>query len=100
MSCYFIVSVYEDEDRRENYAEYIKLVKPIVERHGGEYLVRTDVVFSLSDSWKPDRFIVIRFPDRKALDHCFSSKEYVDIMHKRETDVDSRAIIVGGLDEN
>lgn len=100
MSCYFIVSVYEDEGRKENYAEYIKLVKPIVEKYEGEYLVRTDDVFTLSDSWKPDRLIVIRFPDRKALDQCFSSKEYIDIMHKRETDVDSRAIIVGGLDED
>lgn len=100
MSCYFIVSVYEDEGRKENYAEYIKLVKPIVEKYEGEYLVRTDDVFTLSDSWKPDRLIVIHFPDRRALDQCFSSKEYIDIMHKRETDVDSRAIIVGGLDED
>lgn len=100
MECYFVVSIYEGEERNMDYAEYIKKVKPVVEKYGGKYLVRTDAVFSLSDNWNPDRFIIIRFSDRKTLDLCFSSKEYTDIMYKRIGAVDSRAIIVGGCDED
>jgi uncharacterized protein (DUF1330 family) len=77
MSCYFIVSVrIEQPDSRAQYDAYIEQVKPIVERFGGEYLVRTEDIVPLSEQWKPDRIIVIRFPNREALDQCFASDQY------------------------
>lgn len=45
MSCFFLVDVYIDNDKgRGEYADYIEKVRPIAERCGGEYLVRTDNV--------------------------------------------------------
>jgi len=84
MSCYFIISVFLEPGKdRADYDDYIKLVKPIVEEHGGKYVVR-----------HPDRFIMIWFPDRESIDRCFSSEKYRKIMSKRENTVDSQAIIV------
>ncbi|MGN1031767.1 MAG: DUF1330 domain-containing protein, partial [Butyricicoccaceae bacterium] len=77
MSCYFIVSTYLDSGKsRAGYDDYIRLVAPIVAHYGGKYLVRTEQLTPLSPLWKPDRLIVIRFPNRKQLDHCFASEEY------------------------
>ncbi|MGM9650047.1 MAG: DUF1330 domain-containing protein [Butyricicoccaceae bacterium] len=98
MSCYFIVSTHLDAEKdRTHYDEYIRQVRPIVERYGGEYLVRTEQLTALSERWKPDRLIIIRFPDRTSLDHCFSSTEYQSIVALRTCCTDSRAVIAEGV---
>lgn len=69
-------------------------VKPIVEKYGGRYLIRSDKVIPLQKEWCPERFIVIEWNTKEQLDACFSSKEYRAITALRENSVDSRAIIV------
>ena len=91
MSYYFIVTVSLSSDADTPYDSYIREVKPIVEKHGGEYLVRTNEVIPLSSGWKPDRVI-------ESLERCFSSEEYRQIKSLREDSVDSHAIIVKGTD--
>lgn len=100
MSYYFIVTVSLTEEADTPYDSYIREVKPIVERHGGEYLVRTNEVTPLSPGWRPDRVIVIRFPSRESLERCFASEEYRQIKSLREESVDSHAIIVKGTDDD
>mgnify|MGYP001036661178 FL=1 len=99
MSWYFMVDTYIDEERgRGEYDEYIRQVMPIVEAHGGRYLVRTERLSHLSGERVPQRVIVIRFDTREQLDGCFSSPEYRAIMSKRVESVDSQAVIAEGLD--
>ena len=42
--------------------------------------------------------ILIRFPSRQALDDCFGSEEYRQIMKKRMDSVDARAVVVEGTE--
>ena len=64
MAAFFIVSIQLDNPAaRPLYDAYIKNVRPIVERHGGRYLVRTERLAHLAGDWRPDRVIMIRFPD-------------------------------------
>ena len=75
MSCYFVIDTYIDPDKgRREYDEYIELVKPIVEAHNGEYLVRSENIIPLSEARNPQRIIIIRFPSKKELSDCFSSQ--------------------------
>ncbi|MGN0822957.1 MAG: DUF1330 domain-containing protein [Candidatus Gallimonas sp.] len=83
-----------DCGNREEYDDYIEKVRPIVESYGGEYLVRTEEVESLSDKRVPQRVILIKFPMKAKLEECFASQEYRAIMSKRVNSVDARAIIV------
>ena len=86
MSAYFIVMISMDEAvDRAPYDSYIALVKPIVERFGGEYLVRTEVIDSLSPG------------DRERLNACFASEEYRRIMALRVETVRTKAFIAEGL---
>ncbi len=95
MSCYFLIDTYIDKERgRGLYDDYINKVKPIVESCGGEYLLRSEKVSSLSPQRTPQRVIVIRFPDRKKMEACFHSEEYKAIAHERAESVDARAVIV------
>lgn len=98
MGYYFIVDTYIGEERNQ-YDTYIAEVRPIVERYGGKYLVRTEKVQSLCENRTPQRSIVIRFPTKEALLHCFESEEYQAIAGKRIANVDARAIIVPGMEE-
>ena len=94
LSCFFMIDVYIDGERgRGMYDSYIRKVRPIVERFGGRYLVRTENVCSLSPSRNPQRIILIEFPDRDSLNACFSSEEYRAIAGERESSVDARAVI-------
>ena len=82
MACYFCVDVYFNKDNERNeYDEYIAMVKPIVEAYGGKYLVRSENVMALSESRTPNRVILIRFPNKEALDKCFGSNEYLSLIH-------------------
>ena len=92
---YFIVTVKKDDQKDcSDYEDYVRLVKPIVERYGGRYLIRSDKVGALQEQWRPDRVIVIAWDTREQMMACFSSEEYRCIAVKREKTVDSRAIIV------
>lgn len=99
MACYFMIDTYiPDGGNRVEYDDYIEKVRPIVESYGGEYLVRTEEVESLSDKRVPQRVILIKFPSKDKLKECFASQEYRAIMSKRVNSVDARAIIVEGED--
>ena len=54
MSCYFVIDTYIDPDKgRREYDEYIELVKPIVEAHSGEYVVRSEKIIPLNEARNP-----------------------------------------------
>ena len=101
MSYYFMANIYlKDKSKPKEYGDYIDLVKPSVEKYGGEYLVRTDKITYLSDDYTPDRIIIIRFKDSRRLNECFGSKEYKEIEYKRKDFVISKAVTMVGCDEN
>ena len=95
---YFIACIKKEKNEDiQPYQEYIREVKPIVEKSGGRYIVRSDKILTLSETWNPERVIIIEWDSREQLEQCFSSKEYCRIAGKRENSVDSAAIIVEGL---
>ena len=79
---------------KREYDEYIELVKPIVEAHNGEYLVRSENIIPLSEARNPQRIIIIRFPSKKELFDCFSSQEYREIQEKRISSVDAGSAVL------
>ena len=99
MAAYFIVSISipvtdSGAKNRGDYDEYIARVKPIVENHGGEYIIRSEKIAHLAGEWKPDRLIVIRFPSPEKLEKCFASPEYKRIETMRTHSVHSSVILV------
>ena len=95
MPAYFVVSVrIPDAQKRELYDAYIEKVKPIAESFGGTYLTRSEHITALSDSWKPDRVIIIQFASKAQIMSWLSSSEYQAIAGLRRESVDAEAIIV------
>ena len=95
MHCFFIVDTYIDAEKgRGDYDAYITHVVPIVERYGGQYIVRSEKITALSPLRNPQRVIIIAFPSKEDLIRCFHSEEYTAIKNKRTESVDARAVIV------
>lgn len=98
---YFIISInIENKKNRKDYDDYIAKVKPIIEKYGGRYIIRSENVTALSDKWNPDRVIIIEWRDKEQLFECLNSEEYASIKHKRENNVESRAVIAEDYYEN
>jgi len=100
MPAYFIVNVrIPDETKRRQYDEYILKVKPIAESYGGRYIARSEQITTLSDSWRPDRIIIIQFDSKEKIFEWLASPEYSQIANLRINSVESDAIIVEESEE-
>ncbi|MBT8345372.1 MAG: DUF1330 domain-containing protein [Desulfofustis sp.] len=66
---------------------------PIVERYGGEYLLRSDRVIAAKD-WQAKKIVIIKFDNQIQMDRCFQSDEYEEIIPLREGSIISRFVVV------
>ncbi len=81
----------------EAYEEYKKLAKPIVEKFGGNYRVRggeLDIIES--DLWKPNRIVIIEFPDMASARTFADSEEYAPVKKIRHANAQCTLFIVDG----
>ncbi len=81
----------------EAYEEYKKLAKPIVEKFGGNYRVRggeLDIIES--DLWKPNRIVIIEFPDMASARAFADSEEYAPVKKIRHANAQCTLFIVDG----
>lgn len=62
----------------EMFEEYKRAVVPTLEKFGGRFLVRGAAleVLEKSDTWFPDRLVIVEFPDMAALKAWYDSPEY------------------------
>ncbi len=92
MAAFFLADIEVlDEDL---YQEYVRQAASVISAYGGKYVIRSSEVAPFSGDWRPDRILVVRFPDRAALDACFGSPDYQTIRHLREQSTRSRAVVI------
>ena len=80
------------------YEIYKSQVTPIIEKFGGEYLVRGGAHEVLeNDLWSPTRMVMVRFPDKKSALDFIHSDEYAPVKKMRRDNSDGTVLIVEGL---
>lgn len=97
MSVYMIIEVRVLDHAR--YSEYMARAFEIVRKYGGRYLVRGGKITPLSQTWNPERIVVIEFETMDRLQACFSSAEYLKIASFREQSTVGKSIAVEGYVE-
>ena len=80
----------------DNYKEYVKKVKPIAEKYGGEYIVRGGTNKVIEGNWQYPRTVVIKFPSYEKALEFYESDEYKPIKKIRQDNAVSNAIIIEG----
>ena len=96
MTAYLIVDT-EVIDQKA-YEDYKNRAKPIVEKYGGEYLVRgghTKVIEN--ELWTPTRLVVVKFPTREAAQNFLSCDEYAPVKAIRNKHAKTTMTIVDGF---
>jgi uncharacterized protein (DUF1330 family) len=72
------------------FAEYLAAAVPLIERFGGRYLTRVGAHEVLDGDWRPNRVVVIAFPDMAAIQALYRCPEYqplIALRHGAATDV-------------
>ena len=94
MSGYVISNI--DVKNPEAYKEYIDKVKPIVEKFGGEYLVRAGEYKVIDGEWKYLRTIIIKFSSYEKALEWYNSEEYQPVKPIRLANSVANGIIIQG----
>ena len=95
MSAYLLANITVNNP--ENYKEYVSKVKSVVEKFGGEYLVRGGDINIIEVDWPNERNIVIKFPSREKAMEWYNSEEYKPIGQIRHDNAVSNSVIVDGI---
>ena len=93
MSVFFLAEIKTITDNN-SYKEYIEKTAPIIKKHGGEYILRSEQLIPISGDWDLKRIILIRFDNKEKLRECFQSDEYKEIAHLREDSTVSKALMI------
>ena len=80
----------------EAYKAYVAAVSPIVEKYGGEYLVRGGPAQHFEGESIGERTVVIRFQTLQAATEWYHSEEYAPVRAMRQAASNSLQTIVEG----
>jgi len=95
VAAYIVVDVVVKDPVR--YDDYRKRVMATLEPHGGKFLVRGGKVETLEGTWKPQRFVVLEFPDAAAARAWWSSEAYAEPKAIRQSASHTEMILVEGV---
>ena len=94
MPAYLIVEVETIDEALM--AEYRKHTPGAIARFGGKFIVRGGRTRTLEGDWKPQRIVVIEFPDYESAERFYDSEHYRPILEMRLKAGRSKAVLVDG----
>ena len=96
MSAWLIVDT--DVHDPEAYETYKARARPIIEKHGGEYVARGGALDVIEDDlWTPSRLVVVRFPDMAAARAFAEDPDYQPVREIRHGAARCTLAVVEGL---
>ena len=94
MAAYLIASIHVHNPA--GYDDYRNHTQPIVEAHGGRFLVRGGKVHPLEGDREIERFVVIEFPSVDQARAFYESDDYQRVLPARTSNADTEMFIVEG----
>ena len=92
----YIVTQIEITDP-ETFETYRAQVPPILEKYGGEFIVRGGDREVLEGDWPWRRMVILKFPDREAAKAWHASAEYQGPKALRQAASKANMIVVDGV---
>ena len=94
MYAYLIAQI--NVTNEDSYQEYLTKVTAIVEKYGGEYLVRAGKFKTVLGKWDYKRNVIIKFPSYEIALKWYNSEEYLPVKKIREDNSIGNVIIIEG----
>ena len=77
------------------FEEYRVKVGPMIAKHGGRYLTKGGShKFPENAHWKPERVVIIEFPDMANLDAWYNSTEYQPLFALRKQSTSEHDMVI------
>lgn len=95
MPAYVIVEIIVHNP--EEYEEYKALSLPSLKPFNGRFIVRGGKTITLEGDWKPERIVVLEFPDQNKALEWYKSDIYSKAKDIRHRTASTRMIMVDGL---
>jgi uncharacterized protein (DUF1330 family) len=77
--------------------DYLAKVVPMIERFGGRYLTKAGSHEILEGGWRPNRVVIIEFPDIASIKNWYRAPEYQPLIALRRSSATDVMIMVEGL---
>ena len=94
MSAYMIVNI--DVKDSTAYEEYKVRVPALIQKHGGEYLVRGGKFVVAEGDWKPSRLVISRFLDITSAQTLYNDPQYQPLKALRQRACKTDIVAVEG----
>jgi uncharacterized protein (DUF1330 family) len=78
------------------FEEYLHKAVALIERFGGRYLTRAGAHDVLDGHWRPNRVVIIEFPDMASIRALYHSPEYQPLIALRRSAATDVIIAVEG----
>ncbi len=78
------------------FEEYRTRVVPVVEAHGGRYLVRAGALETLEGAEQQRRLVILEFPSMDAARGFYHSADYAPVLQRRLATATSDIVLVEG----
>ena len=93
MPAYYIAEHIITDD--EKFEEYRIKVGPMIASYGGRYLTKGGShKFPEGGHWKPERVVIIEFPDMVSLDAWYNSVEYQPLFALRKQSTSDMDMVI------
>ena len=76
------------------FADYLRQVIPMIERYGGRYLTNPGSYELLEGHWRPNRVVIVVFPDMASLKAWYFAPDYQPLVAKRQAAARSMMIAI------
>jgi uncharacterized protein (DUF1330 family) len=77
--------------------QYLKKTIPIIERFGGRYLTKAGSHEVIEGNWKPNRVVIIEFPDVTSFRRWYAAPEYQPLIALRQEAGTDVMLLVQGI---
>lgn len=77
---------------------YIEAIPAHIGRHGGRYIVQGTQPTVMEGDWRPDRVVIIEFPDRANAQAFLGDPILQDLFRIRHETTTSKLVLVDGCD--
>ena len=95
MSAYVVVNVSVHE--AEPYAQYRAMAPPTIAVYGGRYIARGGATEVKEGDWRPERLVILEFPDVASAEAWWNSPEYAPAKALRQSCADAQLVITAGI---
>jgi uncharacterized protein (DUF1330 family) len=78
------------------FRKYIAEIPAFIAKHAGKYIVQGVVPTTIEGDWKPERMVIIEFPDRTKAEAFLSDPSIQDLFKVRYDTTTSKLVLVDG----